>query len=133
MRINLLLFCCTLLATCQPPLDPPSDSKASSNSSSASSPIIENNVDLRMLFTRMRTNYGLLFDKKGLGYSFQGEAYETTKGEGFLTNGDQGIFFLSKRSRHLRYSTVRIYWPRESLTEKRAITYGKRLGEPIYI
>ncbi|MDY5298865.1 MAG: hypothetical protein SPH43_04415 [Candidatus Enteromonas sp.] len=96
MRINLLLFCCTLLATCQPPLDPPSDSKASSNSSSASSPIIENNVDLRMLFTRMRTNCGLLFDEKGLGYSFQGEAYETTKGEGFLTNGDQGIFSFQK-------------------------------------
>lgn len=44
----------------------------------------------------MRTNCGLLFDEKGLGYSFQGEAYETTKEEGFLTNGTQGIFSFQK-------------------------------------
>ena len=96
MRVNLLLFCCTLLVTCQAPLDPPSDSKTSSYSSSTPPLTIENNSDLRMLFTRMRTNCGLLFDEKGLGYSFQGEAYETTKGEGFLTNGDQGIFSFQK-------------------------------------
>ena len=97
---------------------------------------ISNNWKQRWLMNAVHKDADQLwspFRRKRARLVFPGRSLWNDNGRRFFNEWESRDFFLSKRSRHLRYSTVRIYWPRESLTEKRAITYGKSLVEPIYI